>query len=172
MKFPPYLKSIGTGAFYATGLREVVLPASVESIGSYSGDGGVMKSTFGKCKNLSLLDLGNCYFSAERGKAVIWECPLNNNGRMTLVLPKNIERIVKLNLSKGSVLYCPSTLKMFGVYERNVDFSDITIYAQTELPAQGCLYDCTIHVPMGALTAWYAKYHERNKIVEGTSPRP
>ncbi|MBD5244138.1 MAG: leucine-rich repeat protein [Barnesiella sp.] len=172
VEFPPYLKSIGTGAFYATGLKEVVLPASVKSIGSYFGDNDGVKCTFGKSKNLKLLDLGNCSFSAERGKVVVWECPLYNNGSMTLVLPQNIERIIKLELSSGSVLYCPKTLKMFGVEERNVDFSNITIYVQTENPAQGSLYDCTIHVPDGALTAWYAKYHERNKIVEGTSSKP
>lgn len=164
VEFPPYLKTIGLGAFDNCGLESVKLPASVESIGDYHNK----RCAFGNCPNLRLLDLGDCSFRPNNRGEVAWECPLYD--KLVLVLPKNIQYIKTLQLSRGSVIYCPPTLQAFQMDNR---FYDFTLYMQTQTPAKGYLSDCKIYVPNGALTAWYAKYgKDGNDIIEGTKSRP
>lgn len=163
VEFPPYLKTVNIGAFSNTGLVKVKLPSSVESLSDYRN--GVC--AFGNCSNLELLDAGDCEFSQDQRKQVSWRDPLYKC--KALVLPKNTQRIQYLQLPSGSELYCPPTLKEFN---NNESYRNLTIYVQTKEAASGYLYDCTIYVPEGGMTSWYAKYGDRNKIIEGTKSRP
>ncbi len=160
---PPYLKRIGIGAFDKTGLTKVLLPSTVNALGDYRNN----RCAFGNNKNLELLDAGDCVFSNKSWGQIVWETPLYDCKK--LVLPKNIQKIKYLELRPGSELYCPPTLEEFN---QGKSFHDLIIYVQTKQAIPGYLYDCTIYVPEGGMTSWYAKYGGRNKITEGTKMRP
>lgn len=158
VEFPPYLKSIRRFAFSYTGLERVKLPATVYDISDYRND----NCAFGHCKNLKMLDCGDCKF-----KDTVWECPLY--GGDGLILPQNITIIKKLSLNNGATLYCPPTLKDFAQYG---GIRDLSIYVQSNIAANNTygVYDCTFYVPKSGMTSWYAQYGQRNKIEENKMP--
>lgn len=169
VKLPPYIESIGRGAFaYCVSLTSIDFPSTLNSIGYFdeedlgynTGDGSFVVT------NISKFDFSKCNFRGNYSKTH-WafnfrKCPVKE-----LYLPNGVNNIT---------LRCQEALPGARIYvPANVVKLDARFYTNVEIhfksntpPKQGDskLNGCTVYVPKGCTTAYYAEYGNSNKYIE------
>ena len=159
VELPPKLKQINGSFCRCPMLTEIEFPASLEEF-----DNEAFKETTLKEVNLSK----NSWMKRRETSwlypgEVVW-LDAYFNIENSIRLPKNIERIDVMHIKSGGKIYCPKTVKYC-----NASLKDVEIYCESSMPFKmkdGSIRNCTIYVPKGSITAWYAAYGKDNKIVE------
>ncbi|MDE5610355.1 MAG: leucine-rich repeat domain-containing protein [Bacteroidales bacterium] len=132
-------------------LYEVKLPENLESIGN----------SFKDCPNLkevtfpaTLTDIGNAFSAKTLIKADFSAC-------------KNLKSIDGAMLKQGGTLYCPASLEFISSISSGYrGLQNVVIHCKSSKPFRGSVQNCTLYIPKGNVTAWYAEYGTDNIIKE------
>lgn len=163
VQLPPKLKYIGEAFVECPKLKILAFPSTITNIDEKSFKGTRLdEADLSECDYHRMGDWGLPYRSFPTQHKVLWRgLPTSK----LLKLPKNIECIDALGLSQGGTLYLPATLEYVDASLKNM-----TIYCKSQTPFKlvnsNNLTNCTLYVPKGSMTAWYAKYGDNNKIIE------
>ena len=161
---PPYLKRIGTGAFaFCPKLQDIVFPSTLTSIGSYD-----QQHTYGKSAACSFastgitqFDFSNCYFDINSSYDNSWtfrfvDCPVQ-----ILKLPQIASIDVGVNNKIEVKCYVPKEVKVLKIQ----NIKEIHFMSPKPPIMHQRLNDCTIYVPKGCLTPYYAKFNGDGNII-------
>lgn len=163
VQLPPKLKYIGEAFVECPKLKTLQFPSTITDIDNKSFTGTRLdEADLSECDYHRLGDWGLPYRSFPTQHKVLWRgLPTSK----LLKLPKNIECLDGLGLSQGGTLYLPETVEY-----SDVSLKNMTIYCKSQVPfkvvGSGDVKNCTLYVPKGSMTAWYAKYGDNNKIIE------
>jgi len=172
IKLPPFLKTIGSGTFYGCiSLENIDFPASLTSIGRahtngvLEGEGSFIKT------GLKKFDLSKCNFAVNNsiyGRSWDYRFEQMDNLR-EIRLPNGVSKIELRTMPRENItIYVPETVQVMtlGVTK------NITLHFASSTPPEfkdfGNVYieNCTIYIPKGSTTAYYAKYGSSNKYIE------
>lgn len=160
---PPKLQTIDEAFKDCPNLRTIDFPSTLQDIEKKAFNGTILESVdLSDCNWYRFGDLGLPYRSFPTQHKVLWQgIPVAKELR----LPKNVDCLDGLGLRPGGTLYCPSTLEY-----SDVGMKGLTLYCQSSTPFKlaqnGSINDCTLYVPKGSITAWYAAFGKKNKIIE------
>lgn len=147
---PPFLKSISDDVFCGCiNLEKLNIPETLTNCGS---------SFYGT--NINVIDFSKCHFNNNwRGRVELSFNPLNMK---ELRLPQGVETV---NVSGRGKLYVPSDVKVirewYGEKCNEFHFESPTPPEMEYKPK-----NCTIYIPKGSTTAYFAKFGETNKYIE------
>ena len=164
---PPFLSIIGRGAFsFCPNLQTIQFPASLTSIGGYD-----QQHTYGTSgaasfvnSGIEVFDFSNCSFKYNSRIDNSWTYRfVGCNALKKIWLPQGIETIdVGFSSSNEVVCYVPASVKRLTLK----DASEVH-FASPEPPRlTDRIYNCTIYVPKGCMTAYYAAMGDRNTLKE------
>lgn len=146
---PPFLKSISDDVFCGCiNLEKLNIPETLTNCGS---------SFYGT--NINILDFSKCHFNNSRGRVKL-AFPIEN--MKELRLPQGVETV---NVSGRGKLYVPSDVKVIrdwhGKKCNGFHFESPTPPEMEHKPK-----NCTIYIPKGSTTAYFAEFGETNKYIE------
>lgn len=158
VKLPLYLKTIRRGAFsYCENLKRVDFPATITNMGIRSVGSGYL-SAFG-ASGIEVIDLSKCTF-----EKTDWKCDLIRCKNLRILkLPRNITHIEDLEVKDPQThLYLPATIQT-RYWATNLGNN---IHFKSATPPQFNCSQCTLYIPKGATTAYYAKFGSGCRYIE------
>lgn len=170
---PLRASSIGEDAFYGcTSLKHVVLPPFLKSISEDVFRGCInleklnIPETLTNCSssfygtNINVIDFSKCHFNNNwRGRVELSFHPLNMK---ELRLPQGVETVC---VSGEGKLYVPSDVKVIRDWHGE-KCNEFHFESPTPPEMEHNPKNCTIYIPKGSTTAYFAKFGETNKYIE------
>ena len=158
---PKYVKRMDFASFsFCRNLAEIEFPSTLKSIGLYDNSGDNRPGSFTRT-GIKVVDLSKCNFSSKYSDSWTFfftDCP----NIQAVYLPNGVPNIDVRVVSKGAVCYVPASVK----YLKYSCFSEY--HFKSLVPPSGDILpkNCTIYVPKGCTTAYFAKYGSSNKYIE------
>ena len=158
---PKYVKRMDFASFsFCPNLAEVEFPRTLKSIGLYDNSGDNRPGSFTRT-GIKVVDLSKCNFGSKYSDSWTFfftDCP----NIQAVYLPNGVPNIDVRVGSKGAVCYVPASVK----YLKYSCFSEY--HFKSLVPPSGDILpkNCTIYVPKGCTTAYFAKYGSSNKYIE------
>lgn len=147
---PPFLKSISDNVFRGCiNLEKLNFPETLTYCGS---------SFYGT--NINVIDFSKCHFNNNwRGRVELSFHPLNMK---ELRLPQGVETVC---VSGEGNLYVPSDVKVIRDWQGK-KCNEYHFESPTPPEMEYKPQNCTIYIPKGSTTAYFAKFGETNKYIE------
>ena len=147
---PPFLKSISDDVFCGCiNLEKLNFPETLTKCSS---------SFYGT--NINVIDFSKCHFNNNwRGRVELSFHPLNMK---ELRLPQGVETVC---VSGEGKLYVPSDVKVIREWHGE-KCKEFHFESPTPPEMEYKLNNCTIYIPKGSTTAYFAKFGETNKYIE------
>ena len=158
---PKYVKRMDFASFsFCPNLAEVEFPRTLKSIGLYDNSGDNRPGSFTRT-GIKVVDLSKCDFGSKYSDSWTFfftDCP----NIQAVYLPNGVPNIDVRVGSKGAACYVPASVK----YLKYSYFSEY--HFKSQVPPSGDILpqNCTIYVPKGCTTAYFAKYGSSNKYIE------
>ena len=159
---PPYLKEIKNGAFArCQSLQKINFPSTLASIGTYdrSYTFGINGEASFTNTRISVFDFSKCNFK-NNGYSFWGYNFVGCNNLSEIRIPNGVSEVSLRNLGNCTV-YVPSTITYLDARGGKV----FHFYSKTA-PKGESIRNCTIYIPKGCTTSYFAKYGETNKYIE------
>lgn len=156
IQWPMYLEVIDDGCFQNTGLKEVILPASVSHIS--------WLYTFNHCSSLEKVDFSKCAVGNGEWRIVFKNC----KALKELHFSRDVKRIIDAPNVEGCTFYIPANVTFFSHFfsHQTLHFKGNTAPTARDFNHNFYPRDCKIYVPKGCLTSYYSSYGDSNTYVE------
>lgn len=159
---PEHIETINQGAFgRCKSLISLKFPSTITEIGAARSKGRFNEyqsaSSFEDCTSLKYVDLSLCTWANHEWNGMFYGCDLS-----ILKLPRNLQYF---NGRFAKTIYANEGIKTFRIQ------SGTTVYFKDVVPPnydgnESELKDCTLYVPKGSNTAYYAKFGQYCEIKE------
>lgn len=166
VKLPPFLAVIGSGAFYGCiSLEQIDFPATLTSIGRpheelTGGEGSFVKT------GLKVFDLSKCRFEPNYSDFMWYFVFADMKNLKEIRFPSGVPYIEGSGPGKMT-FFVPATVKTLN-FGGNSNDGSIFHFSSSTPPdiSYSSLRNCTLYIPKGSTTAYYAKYGSSNKYIE------
>lgn len=158
---PPHLTWIGSGAFgYCEKLEKINIPTSLNYFEIPPSGGGysdyITACAFEGCTSLRNVDLSKITLDPESSHGLFYKCNLR-----TIKFPRNYKRVF-IPEKYAEIIYLQPGVESF-----SAAWCSPTVYFSDKVaPKNKGARNCTMYVPKGSLTSYYAEFGKENKIIE------